>query len=134
MVIGDPAIVRNEGTDAATEVTVPANAGVHERTVPFEDSTVPAAPTVIRPVPPEVVGRAVPERVIARVPVVVIGEPAIVRNAGTDAATEVTVPVPGANGVCQTSDVPFEVRTVFAAPTANRPVPPFAVGRGTAAL
>ena len=61
MVIGEPDIVRNEGTDAATEVTVPANAGVHERTVPFEDSTVPAAPTVIRPVPPEVVGRAVPD-------------------------------------------------------------------------
>ena len=31
---------------------------------------------------------------IARVPVVVIGEPDIVRNEGTDAATEVTEPPP----------------------------------------
>jgi len=34
----------------------------------------------VRPVPPEDVGRAVPERVIARVPDEVIGEPVIVRN------------------------------------------------------
>jgi len=60
LLIGDPVIVRNEGTDAATEVTVPANAGVQESTVPFEESTVPAAPTAIRPVPPFATGRAVP--------------------------------------------------------------------------
>ena len=57
----------------------------------------------MRPVPPDVVGKAAPERVIANVPAEVMGEPAMVRNEGTDAATDVTVPVPGAAGVCQTS-------------------------------
>ena len=47
---------------------------------------------VVTPVPPFNTGKAVPERVIARVPELVIGEPDILRNAGTEAATEVTVP------------------------------------------
>ena len=64
---------------------------------------------------------------IANVPVEVIGEPAIERNEGTDAATEVTVPVVG---VCHTRDVPFEVRTWFTVPTSVRPVPPFVVDNG----
>ncbi len=68
-------------------------------------------PTVVRPVPPLAVGIAVPEYVMARVPELVTGEFATERNAGTDAPTEVTVPVPGAAGVCQERVVPFEVRT-----------------------
>ena len=46
----------------------------------------------VDPVPPFAVGRAVPERVTANVPVVVIGEPDTDRNEGTDIATEVTEP------------------------------------------
>ena len=45
--------------------------------------------------PPELMGRAVPLRVTARVPVEVIGEPLTERNDGTDMATEVTVPEVG---------------------------------------
>lgn len=48
---------------------------------------------VVAPVPPLATGSAVPERVTASVPELVIGEPEIERNAGTDIATEVTVPV-----------------------------------------
>jgi len=62
-----------------TMVLVPVEV-CHEATVPFEKRTVLAPPIVVRPVPPEDVGRAVPERVIARVPDEVIGEPVIVRN------------------------------------------------------
>jgi len=40
-------------------------------------------------------GRAVPESVMARVPEEVTGVPAMLRNAGTLAATEVTVPTVG---------------------------------------
>jgi hypothetical protein len=114
--------VTRVGDEARTLLPVPVDAN-HEVTVPFEDSTVFAAPK--GPVPPLASGRGVPERVIANVPDVAIGEPAIDRNAGTDAATEVTVPVVG---VCQTRDVPFEVRTWFAVPTVGRPVPPEVVG------
>jgi hypothetical protein len=85
--------VRNVGTEAATDVTVPVPAGVtHESVVPFEVSTWPFVPTVVRPVPPFAVGSAVPEYVIARVPDDVIGLPVTVRNVGTEAATDVTVP------------------------------------------
>jgi hypothetical protein len=38
------------------------------------------------------IGSAVPEYVIAKVPEVVMGDPVIDKNAGTLAATEVTVP------------------------------------------
>ena len=51
-----------------------------------------AVATVVPPVPPEVIGNAEPERVTANVPLVVIGEPVIVKKVGTDNATEVTVP------------------------------------------
>src|SRR6266853_237612 len=46
------------------------------------------------PVPPFAAGSAVPDSVTASVPLVVIGEPAMDRNAGTDIATLVTVPDP----------------------------------------
>jgi hypothetical protein len=43
-------------------------------------------------VPPLVVGRAEPDKEIAKVPLVVMGEPVIDKNAGTLAATLDTVP------------------------------------------
>lgn len=49
--------------------------------------------TEVTPVPPLAIGRATPERLNARVPEVVIGVPLTDRNAGTVAATDVTVPV-----------------------------------------
>lgn len=48
----------------------------------------------VPPVPPFATGRAVPLKVTARVPDVVIGEPDTDRNDGTDIATDVTVPEP----------------------------------------
>ena len=53
-----------------------------------------AAAAVVAPVPPFAIGNAVPEYVIASVPAVLIGEPVTDKNAGTVAATEVTVPLP----------------------------------------
>ena len=50
----------------------------------------------VKPVPPLVVGKAVPDKVNANVPLVVMGEPAIDKNDGTVAATLVTVPPPSA--------------------------------------
>ena len=97
VVIDDGEIWRNEGTDTPTDVTVPVPgaAGVcHDNNDPFDVRTVPAPPGANNPVPPFAIGRAVPERVIANVPAEVIGEPVIVRNEGTDAATDVTVPPP----------------------------------------
>jgi hypothetical protein len=58
-------------------------------------TTLPVPVLVKTPVPPLTTGRAVPESVKANVPVVVTGEPEILKNAGTVAATLVTVPVPG---------------------------------------
>ncbi len=83
-------------------------------------------PTVVRPVPPFAVGRAVPEYVMARVPELVTGVPVIERNAGTVAATEVTVPfvagvVHAGTPATIVSKSPFD-------PTVVRPVPPLAVG------
>jgi hypothetical protein len=57
-------------------------------------TTLPVPVLVVTPVPPLRTGRAVPERPIAKVPVVVTGEPEMLRNAGTVAATLVTVPAP----------------------------------------
>ena len=50
----------------------------------------------VRFVPPLVVGNAVPDKLIANVPLVVMGEPAMDKNDGTLAATLVTVPPPSA--------------------------------------
>ena len=55
-----------------------------------------AAAKVVCPVPPLAIGNAVPDKVIANVPLVVIGDPAMDRNAGTVAATLETVPVEAA--------------------------------------
>lgn len=51
-------------------------------------------PKEVIPVPPFATGSAVPLKVIAKVPLVVTGEPVTERKAGTVAATLVTVPVP----------------------------------------
>jgi hypothetical protein len=65
---------------------------------------------VVALVPPFAIGSAVPDRPIASVPVVVIGEPEILKNAGTVAATLVTVPEPLA--VVQVgAPAPEDVRT-----------------------
>lgn len=107
-VIGEPATERKAGTVAATEVTVPVVGVDHVIAAPVEVRTCPLTPRVVRPVPPFANGNAVPERVIANVPVDVIGEPEIERNDGTVAATEVTVPVVG---VVHVIAAPVEVRT-----------------------
>jgi len=65
-------------------------------------------PTVVIPVPPLAVGRAVPEYVIASVPVEVIGDPVVERKVGTVCDTDVTPPAPG---VVYERLVPSEVKT-----------------------
>jgi hypothetical protein len=50
---------------------------------------------VVCPEPPFAIGKAVPDNETANVPLEVIGEPVTDKNAGTDIATEVTVPVVG---------------------------------------
>ena len=54
--------------------------------------TTPFAVKDVRPVPPFAVGNAVPDKLTANVPLVVIGEPDTDRKDGTDIATDVTVP------------------------------------------
>jgi hypothetical protein len=68
--------------------------------------------------------------VIARVPEDVIGDPAMENTDGTEAATEVTVPVPGAAGACHVGTPATTVRTVLLAPTVARPVPPEVAASG----
>jgi hypothetical protein len=53
----------------------------------------PVPVEVVTPVPPFNTGKAVPDRVTANVPEVVIGLPPIDKNEGTVMATEDTVPV-----------------------------------------
>lgn len=72
---------------------------------------------VVTPVPPFNTGSAVPERPIAKVPVVVTGEPEMLKNAGTVAATLVTVPVP-VTVVQVGTPVPAEVSTCPEVPAA----------------
>ena len=73
----------------ATPRTGVTNVGLSDNT------TLPVPVEVVVPVPPLATWSAVPESVIASVPEVVIGLPEILKNAGTDAATLVTVPVVG---------------------------------------
>lgn len=91
-------------------------------------STTPPVPVeaAVEPVPPEEVGRAEPDRPNDKVPVEVMGPPLTDRK-GADAVLvdmDVTVPEPGAAGVCHDREEPLEVRTVPMAPTVVRPVPP----------
>ena len=54
---------------------------------------------MVAPVPPFATGKAVPDRVTAKVPLVVIGDPVTDKNDGTVMATLVTVPP--ADGVAE---------------------------------
>jgi hypothetical protein len=47
---------------------------------------------VVEPVPPLATGRAEPDKLTAKVPLVVIGDPVTDKNAGTVIPTEVTEP------------------------------------------
>jgi hypothetical protein len=74
------------------------------------ESPLNAAAAVVAPVPPLAIGSAVPDSVNARVPDEVMGDPATERNAGTVAATLVTVP--DVAGLTQDGAVPpLEVKT-----------------------
>ena len=53
-----------------------------------------------------------------------MGDPVMERKEGTLAATLVTVPVPGAEGVAQAGAPETIVRTCPDEPTVARPVPP----------
>jgi hypothetical protein len=66
---------------------------------------------VVDPVPPFKIGRAVPERVTANVPLDVIGDPETERNEGTDKATDVTVPDPAELHVIGFDPPPPDVKT-----------------------
>jgi hypothetical protein len=72
------------------EAGVP-NAGV-TKVGEVDKTTFPVPVEEVTPVPPFATGRAVPDRLIAKVPDVVIGDPLIDKKLGTLAATEVTVP------------------------------------------
>jgi hypothetical protein len=82
-------------------------------------TTLPVPVLVVTPVPPLRTGRAVPDSVIAKVPVVVTGEPETLKNVGTVAATLVTVPVVGVVHVGAVA--PAEVNTCPADPAALNP-------------
>ena len=60
-------------------------------------------------------GSAVPEREIARVPLVVIGDPETDKNAGTVAATDVTVPPPVPAPIAVRKSAAFKDETVLSA-------------------
>ena len=127
-VTGPPDVVIKElDEEMLTEVTVPVPGvdGVcQDREVPLEVRTWPVVPTVDRPVPPLVVGRA-PLIPTLRVPTPVIPPPdAVMKELEEEKPTFVTVPVPG---LVHSKEVPLEVRTVPLAPTVVRPVPPLAV-------
>ena len=83
-VIGLPPTLRNEGTVTATLVTVPLVAGLVQLIlVPLLVRTVPAVPTLVRPVPPLVSGNALPLKVTANVPVVLTLPGLTSKNEGT---------------------------------------------------
>ena len=90
-------------------VTSPDSVGAADSTV------LPVPVLVVTPVPPLRTGKAVPDKVIAKVPLVVMGEPATDKNAGTDAATEVTVPLPLLLKVVQSVLVKYPLTLVVAA-------------------
>ena len=98
-------------------VATPSEGVVREGEV--ERTTDPEPVEVVVPVPPLRTGSAVPERVTASVPEVVMGEPEMDRKDGTVMATEVTVPIPPEPTVVQLIAVarpPCEVRTWPAVP------------------
>jgi hypothetical protein len=58
------------------------------------DKAAKAEAAEVAPVPPFAIGKAVPDKVTAKVPDVVIGEPETLKKLGTVKATDVTVPEP----------------------------------------
>jgi len=62
--------------------------------VPLLVKTLPDVLGEVSPVPPLATGSAVPDKVTASVPELVIGDPVTVKKVGTDIATEVTLPAP----------------------------------------
>jgi hypothetical protein len=115
--------------------------GLVERTV------LPDPVEVVTPVPPLATGKAVPDKLNANVPLVVTGEPATDKNAGTVAATDVTVPpelleaiviapeefvivtlLPAVN-VVRVNPVPLPMSNAPFAGVVVKPVPPLATGR-----
>ena len=77
-----------------------------------------AMPAVVAFVPPLATGIAVPEKARASVPAAVIGDPVTLKNAGTVAATLVTVPTPVT--VVQVGALaPLDFRTWPEVPTAE---------------
>ncbi len=89
VVIVDGVTENNEGTVIPTEDTYVVGR-TYDNVVPFDVNTVLAAPTAINPVPPDVVGNAVPDSDTANVPVVVIEAGVTDRNDGTDIPTDDT--------------------------------------------
>jgi len=85
------------------EVGVPKTGVVNDGLV--ERTTFPLPVEVVTPVPPLTTGNAVPDNVIANVPLVVIGEPVTDKNDGTVAATLVTVPLPLLLNVVQSAEL-----------------------------
>ena len=82
------------------------------------DRALKAAEAVVCPVPPLAIGRAVPLKVTANVPELVIGLPETLRNEGTVIATEVTVPEVA--GGAQEGMPPDTVRTLPVEPIPRR--------------
>ena len=68
-------------------------------------TVLPVPVLVVTPVPPFNTGKAVPDKPIANVPELVIGEPEMLKNAGTVADTLVTDPEPLPLKVVQSADV-----------------------------
>jgi hypothetical protein len=85
---------------------------------------------VVAPVPPLATGNAVPDRLIANVPLVVIGEPEIDKNAGTVAATDVTLPPAGPLEAAVTNPLELTVTLAFV----NEPTFAFTVAKVPAAV
>jgi hypothetical protein len=103
------------GDVAATEVTVPVVGVVHVNDVPLDVNTCPLVPTVVKPVPPNVVGTVERERSGVVPPEDTIGEVAV---------TDVT----GVGRVTYCSVDPLDESTCPFVPTVVRPVPPNEVG------
>lgn len=90
LALGSPVALVSTSADGVPNAGVTSVGEVASTTEP-----VPVA--VVEPVPPFKTGKAVPDKPMARVPLPVIGDPEILRNAGTVAATLVTVPDPAAD-------------------------------------
>jgi hypothetical protein len=90
-------------------VVIPLAAGGEDtQAVPLLVNTLPEDPTAVKLVPPLATGRAVPDKVTAKVPLLVIDAGVTDKKLGTDIPTLVTVP---ALGVVQAGTLPLVVKT-----------------------